>query len=533
MRRFLGSGAGFDETVPAAEGVGVQGRSDPNQELLDAAGLVGHLVPEASVYAFLADHREMLFPDELFADLFPSGRGRPSVPAPVAATVMVLQSLEGLSDREAMERLRCDLRWKVATGLALDHEGFHPTTLTYWRRRLRSSNRPERIFDAVRNVIAQTGVLSRSTRRALDSTVLDDAVATQDTVTQLAAQIRRVRREVPAAAGVEVSAHDYSRAGKPDCDWADPAAREQLISQLVGDALTILAALEDVELDGSQAEAVGLLALVAGQDVEPGEDEGCWRIARRTAKDRVISTVDPESRHVHKNRRTYRDGFKAHVSVEPDTGLIAAAKLTAGNAPDGPTGVELLAGEDGPVEVLADSAYSSADTLIALTDAEHTTVIKPWPTRRMTSHPQAFTITDFHVDTAAGTATCPAGQTVTISPAGAARFTTRCHACPLRDRCTTAKRGKILTIHHHYDVHATARAAAADPDWQDRYRQHRPMVERTIAWLVRRGHRRVRFRGIAANQLWLTHRAAAVNLQRLLALGLTHDKGTWTLPAPA
>jgi hypothetical protein len=75
--------------------------------------------------ALLAQHRETLFPDELFADLFPSGRGRPSVPAAVAATAMVLQSLEGLSDREARERLRCDIRWKVATGLPLDHEGFH------------------------------------------------------------------------------------------------------------------------------------------------------------------------------------------------------------------------------------------------------------------------------------------------------------------------------------------------------------------------------------------------------------------------
>ncbi len=511
----------------------MQGRSDSSQELLDAAGLVGHLVPEASVYAFLAEHRETLFPDGLFADLFPSGRGRPSVPAPVAATVMVLQSLEGLSDREAMERLRCDLRWKVATGLALDHEGFHPTTLTYWRRRLRASDRPERIFDAVRGVIAQTGVLSRSTRRALDSTVLDDAVATQDTVTQLVAQIRRVRAQVPAAAEVAVHAHDYDRAGKPECDWTDPAAREQLISALVADALKVLSAVEDVELDGAQAESVGLLALVAGQDVEPGQDEGSWRISRRTAKDRVISTVDPASRHVHKNRRSYRDGFKAHISVEPDTGLIAAAKLTAGNVADGPTGVELLAGEDGPVEVLADSAYSSADTLITLADAEHTTVIKPWPTRRLTTHPQAFTITDFHIDTDAGTATCPAGQTVTLSPAGVARFTTRCHSCPLRERCTTAKDGKILKTHPHHDVHAAARAAANDPGWQDRYRQHRPMVERTIAWLVRRGHRRVRYRGIAANQLWLTHRVAAVNLQRLLTLGLARDEGTWTLPAPA
>jgi IS5 family transposase len=389
----------------------MQGSADPNQQLMDAAGLVGHLVPEASVYAFLAAHRETLFGDELFADLFPSGRGRPSVPASVAATVMVLQSLEGLSDREAMERLRCDLRWKVATGLPLDHAGFHPTTLTYWRRRLRGSDRPERIFDAVRDVIAQTGLLSRSTRRALDSTVLDDAVATQDTVTQLVAQIRRVRGQVPAAGEVEVAAHDYDRVGKPECDWADPVAREQLISQLVADALAVLSAVEDVELDEQQSEAVGLLALVAGQDVEPGEEEGSWRIAARTAPDRVISTVDPASRHVHKNRTSYTDGYKAHVSVEPDTGLIVEAALTAGNVADGPTGVALLEREQQPVEVLADSAYGSGDTRAALDAAGHTQTIKPIPIRPMTDAEGAFTIDDFDIDLGARTAACPGGHT--------------------------------------------------------------------------------------------------------------------------
>ena len=507
----------------------MQGRSDPNVELLDAAGLVGHLVADDSVYAFLAEHRERMFPDEVFADLFPSRRGRPSVPAPVAATVMVLQSLEGLSDREAMERLRCDIRWKVAAGLPLDHVGFHPTTLTYWRNRLRRSEHPERIFDAVRQVVADTGVLARSTRRALDSTVLEDAVATQDTVTQLVGQIRRVRRQIPTAAAVEVSAHDYRRPGKPDCDWTDPDARDVLVSGLVSDALAILETLADVELDRTQQEAVGLLALVAGQDVEPGDEEGSWRIARRTAPDRVISTVDPESRHVHKNRGTYRDGFKAHIAIEPDTGMITATALTAGNAPDGPTGVDLLAAEDDPVDVLADSAYGSGQTLADLDEAGHTTTIKPWPIRPLTDHPDAFTIDDFDIDTAGGTATCPAGHTVPLSARGNASYGRRCDGCPLRSRCTRAIDGKTLHITEHHDRLVANRTAATDPDWQDRYRTHRPMVERTIAWLVRRGHRRVRFRGIDRNQLWLAHRAAAVNLQRLLTLGLAHNGNRWAL----
>jgi len=181
----------------------MQGTNDPTRvELLDAAALCRHLVDAGSVYAFLADHRKDLFPDELFADLFPSGRGRPSVPADQVATVMVLQALEGLSDREAAAQLRQNIAWKVACGLALTDQGFHPTVLTLWRSRLRASDRPERSFEKVRAVIAQTGVLAGRHRRALDSTLLDDAVATQDTVTQLVGAIRRVRRLVPAAAMV-------------------------------------------------------------------------------------------------------------------------------------------------------------------------------------------------------------------------------------------------------------------------------------------------------------------------------------------
>ncbi len=312
----------------------MQGKSDPNRELLDAAALCRQLVPEGSVEAFLADHRHQLFPDEVFADLFPSGRGRPSIPAEVIATAMVLQSLEGLSDREAARAVRDRISWKVACGLALDDEGFDYSVLTYWRTRLRHSDRPERIFDAVRSVIDATGVLAGRRRRALDSTILDDAVATQDTVTQLISAIRRVRRLVPEAAEVALSAHDYDTAAKPLIAWDDPVAKQALITALVADALALVAAVEGLALSGDAADAVGLLALVAGQDVEPGDEPGTWRIARRVAPDRVISTVDPEARHTRKSPSQPRDGYKAHVAVEPETGLITDAALTAANVSD-------------------------------------------------------------------------------------------------------------------------------------------------------------------------------------------------------
>jgi hypothetical protein len=173
----------------------MQGRPLDERELLDAESVAGHLVEAGSVFGLLAEHRRVLFPVAMFEDLFPSGRGRPSVPVDIAASVLVLQALHGLSDREAMTALRTDLRWKVACGLPIGHGGYDPSTLTYWRKRLAASDSPNRIFEAVKAVVAQSGAIKGKNRRALDSTVLDDAVATQDTVTQLIAIIRKVRRE--------------------------------------------------------------------------------------------------------------------------------------------------------------------------------------------------------------------------------------------------------------------------------------------------------------------------------------------------
>jgi IS5 family transposase len=504
----------------------MQGKSDPNAELLDAAALCRQLVPDASMYAVLADHRLKLFPDELFADLFPSGRGRPSVPGDVMATALVLKELEGLSDRQAADALRCDIRWKVATGLALDHPGVHYTVFTYWRTRLANSSRPERIRELVDGVVKATGVLAKRRMRALDSTLLDDAVATQDTVTQLVSAIRRVRKLVPEAAAVEVTAHDYDASGKPVCAWDDPQAKQALVSGLVNDALRVIAALEGITLTGEQADAVGLLALVAGQDVEPGDTDGTWRIARRVAPDRVISTVDPEARHAHKSRSEYRDGYKAHIAVEPETGIVTASTLTPANASDAVTGLSLIGGEDPGLTVLADSAYGSGDTRSGLRKAGHHQAIKPMPLQRAV--PGGFDRDDFVVDHAARTVSCPGGHTVPISLKGHVKFGTRCSGCPLRQRCTTAKDGRTMEILPHDAELVEARRAWRTGEFIEIYRQWRPMVERSIAWLVADGHRRIRYRGIQRNRLGLSMRVAAVNLRRLVNLGLGYN-GAWVV----
>ena len=494
---------------------------------MDAATWCRHLVPDGSVYAFLADHRQQLFPPALFADLTRQGSGHPSVPAEVVASVMVLQALEGLSDREAVSALRRDIAWKVACGLRLDDEGFHPTVLVYWRARLRASPQPRRIFEAVGQVVEQTGVLRGRGRRVLDSTVLEDAVATQDTVTQLVAAIRRVRRLVPAAREVELTAHGYDQPGKPVCAWDDPQAKQALVTGLVNDALRVLTAVGEAQWDAEQAEAVALLALVAGQDVEPGDRPGTWRIARRVAPDRVISTVDPQARHTRKTSAHKRDGYKGHIAAEPESGLVTECALTAATAPDGPTGVELLAGEQPGLEVLGDTHYGSGQTRAALRVAGHTQTIKPLPLS--SAVPGGFTIHDFRIDRTAGTVSCPAGYQTHITPGGTASFARHCQRCPLRRRCTTAKDGRTIQVHPHEEELRAARRRAVTRSFQHSYRRWRPMVERSLAWLVADGCRRVPYRGIDRNELWWSVRVAAVNLRRLLVLGLAHQDGAWVL----
>jgi len=540
----------------------MQGFERMDGELLDTA--VGQLVPAGSMFAFLAAHRAEVFPDADYADLFaPPGVGRPSLPATRMAAVLTLQVLHDYSDRETAEAARFDVRWKAAIGAPLDDPGFDPSSLVYWRNRIARSARPDRISDAVRKIVEQTGVLGGRRRRAVDSTVLADAVATQDTVTQLVAAIRKVAREVPGAAGqiaAVCAGHDYSKPGKPAIDWDDPAAKDALVSALVNDANALVAALRDRDLEERAASALALLALVAGQDVEPAEGsdgtDGRWRIARKVAGDRVISTVDPDARHTRKSGEARRDGYRAHLAADPQTGIITDEKLTraAGTENSDPAvAEEFVAGEDagdtgvagqpgpgavghgsgggaGPLAWYGDSAYGTGDLRDAIEKAGHQAVIKPKPLRPPVEG--GFTVDDFTVSEGQGTVTCPAGHTVTLSRTRVATFGVLCRSCPLRGRCTTCKAGRRLVLHPRDDLLRAARAGwAASSGLRKDYMTHRPNVERAIAQVATwRGRRlKLRYRGVAKNHAWLKRRTAALNLRNLIGNGLARRDGAWAL----
>ena len=541
----------------------MQGFEQTGRKLTDAAAVAGHLIPEGSMFAFLAAHRAEVFCDADYADLFaPPGLGRPSLPATQMAAVLTLQALCDYSDRETAEAVRFDVRWKAAIGAALDDPGFDPSTLVYWRNRIAKSARPHRVNDAVRQVVEQTGILRGRRRRAVDSTILADAVATQDTVTQLVSAIRRVAREVPGAAGqiaAVCTGHDYSKPGKPAIDWDDPAAKDALVSALVNDATAVVEAFAGAELDEGAASAVALLALVAGQDVEPAEGsdgtDGRWRIAQKVAPDRVVSTVDPDARHTRKSPEARRDGYRAHLAADPATGIITDEKLTraAGEENSDPAVAEEFVaaeavrdhaparpqaagqgsdgdgGQDEPPAWYGDSAYGTGDLRGAIADAGHTAVLKPKPLRPAVAG--GLTVDDFAVDEPAGTVTCPAGHTVALSRTRVATFGALCRDCPLRSSCTTCQTGRKLVLHPRDDLLRAARADWAGTGLRKDYTAWRPNVERAIAQVATsRGRRlKLRYRGTARNHAWLKRRTAALNLRNLIGRGLTRRGGAWVL----
>jgi hypothetical protein len=536
------------------------GQADRQGDLLDdVTRFCGEALPGSSIYAVLYRERDRLFPDEMFADLF-SDRGRRSVPPSVVATVMVLQRLEGLSDRDAVERYTFDARWRYAAGVGgYDGAGwgrFAHTVLVDMRARLARSGDPRRIFAVTLEAASVAGLVGA--KRVLDSTPLYDAVATMDTITLIRSAVRGLLRVADAWLEAELrvvisSGDDYTSTAKPHIDWDDAAARDELIDSRARDGYACLALLDGRKLSEEVTQASQLLATVLGQDLET-TDDGTFRLARRVAKDRVVSTVDPEARHGHKTAARGFDGYKGHAAIDPDSEIITDTVVSAGNAGDATVAADLIddltsttmtrttmtdtrhdtATEACEPTVYGDAAYGTGEFLDHLAERDIASRCKTQPP---TAAGGMFSKDRFDVDLDTDTVTCPNGVSTPIrrnaAGDGMASFGQACRDCPLRAQCTKAEGGRHIRVGRHEQHLADARTQQQDPQWVADYRATRPKVERKLAHLMRHRHggRRARMRGKIKIDADFNLLAAAHNLARLARLGIRSTATGWATAA--
>lgn len=496
--------------------------------MFDAAVLVRPL-PEGSFYALLAEHGHRIVRDEDFADCYATTRGRPSIPPSQLAKVMLLQHRTGLSDEAAMQAVAWDLRWKVALDLPVDHEGWHPTSLTKFRARLLLHGKEGVALEGTLRVAEELGLLEGTVEQVIDSTPMLGAAATQDTVRLVRHGVRKLLDAVGAvdeqAAGRldDGLEFDYAQPNvKPDCRWREKAERERMLTKVAQDAERALRAVEQAEGlrdDEDVARAHELLRDLVGQDFDV-DDDGVPRLHRGTAADRIISTVDTEMRHGRKSHSQRFDGYKLSASAtntpEP---LITAIEVAPGCEQDGPQAKHLIDAQPEarrPDRVLGDTAYGTGPVRAELAERQ-VDVLAPVPHAPVAD--DRLGKRDFVIDTDTGTVTCPAGHVAQIgpSPSGERRVIFAravCGVCPLRERCLGPKTAhKTLRLTPDEEHLIAARQALDDPATAEHLRRTRPRIERLLGLLaVRYGARKSRYFGRAKARLQAAWAAALVNL---------------------
>jgi hypothetical protein len=519
------------------------GRRDPQLGLFDVIGLP-HSVDPDSFYGRMGSLGGVLFSDDDLAGMYTLDNGRPSLPPSLMCGVLLLEFYDDVSDGEAAQRVKYDLRWKVALGLALDYPGFDPSSLSVFRGRLLEHGKERYAFDRFIRVGREAGFIPSKATLLVDTAAARGAGAVQDSYTLLRKGIRKLlramgygvpgKRQGLGGRARELVAGYLDRDGKAAIDWSDPAERAEQLQLLVRDAESALA-LATEQVGEEEVRAAGwLLTKILSDDVEMGEG-GEARIGHGTAPDRIVSVTDPEMRHGRKSASRRFDGFKVSVATEASSELIVDIADMPAVAGDGRELLPTVGRVEGHIgveveRVIADGAYPTGDNLAECADHPGHPVELVSPLRR----PEDPTVdkSAFRIDFDAKTATCPRGQVAAGGRAKDAkgrpvlnfRFQrSECERCPLFERCVKSKQeGRVVKTHYHEAHLRSARQRQETPEFKGLYRT-RSAIERKLAELVEHGLRATRYLGGSKRQLQRLWLGAAVNLKRLFKLA--KDRG--------
>ena len=509
--------------------------------------------PKGNLYVALRTEFGSLYDDQLFADLYPPA-GRPVEVAPWRlALVMVMQYLEGLTDRQAADAVRRCMDWKYALSLDLHDPGFDFTLLHDFRCRLLAHEGAQRLLDTFLSTCKARGWLKARGTQRTDSTHVLAAIRTlhrlECVLEAMHYALNQLSDVAPAWVRQQVPPAWYTRYGLRSDQARLPketSKREALARQVGADGYQLLAWVQtnDLPLGLNDLPALEVLRQIWVQQyyrcTVPGFEALRWRTSdeRPPSAVRIASPYDLEARYSRK-RETQWVGYKVHLTetCDPDyPHLITQVMTTPATTQDsvmGPAIQQDLADRDVlPGIHLLDSGYVDADLLVTAQTQHQIDVIGPpfGSYSRQRREGRGYDLQAFVIEWEARQARCPQGQTsvhwrpghnVSGDPVIRIRFDgATCRVCPTRQACTSARdapRQLTIGLQPHHEALQTARHRQETPEFAAQY-VLRAGVESSLSQGTRRFDlRRSRYLGLARTHLQQLLNATAMNVVRVIA----------------
>jgi len=526
----------------------VLGKQDDQGLFETASQLEADELDEMGLYGQMARYGAEIFKDEDVAHMYDTENERPSTPPSLLARARLLQHDEDISEREVIRCCKYDLRWKVALGLDLEttDKPFARTTFQAFRYRLTLHDDEGIIFEKSLQRAAEIGLLGDKLEVALDSSPIRGRGAVEDTYQQLSSQIGSVLRAVATSEGLEVEplADDWelsrhleadSIKGSELVDWDDAEQVDAFLEGLLEEAYR---AIELAETHQTAEASVELLERIIDEDVDDNPpDQDTPTVAEGTARERIVSTSDPEMRHGRKSQQGTYDDRKGHIGVDLESRLVLDVEVTAPSYPEGKLTKDAIqrieAATDRSIEeVLGDSAYGTRRALKHISDLDvdlRTKMPQPNASWR-------FGGDDFEVSEDGQEVVCPNDQTPNRSyrkEDGWQHFFAEsdCQECPLQEQCTNAARRTFFVAD---DFHERRRRRQWANSKEGRLKlRRRTRVEHALGRLKQWGAGQARYCGRDKTEAQWMWTAAAANLsliwdaQEAEAPDRREDSGTY------
>ena len=507
------------------------GKENRQTSFFDTHFVCAHLIDKRGFYAKMHDLSDKIITDEEFSDIYCLNNGRPSVPPARLIKVLILEHYENLSDRGALENVRFNIKWKYALDVPLDYEGFDRSLLVYFRARLLINKREKIIFRKTLELAREAGLLKEKVNQVIDSTPMLGAGAVKDTYELIRDGIRRILSlaDKKTKSRMSLSLKAYGKNdSKPKINWEDKKERRELLLVLISDAGEVLSHLDldKEDIDPELKDRATLLAKIVSQDTEKDE-EGKPRIRKGVAKDRIISTADPEMRHGRKSKSGKFNGYKTHLTKDVSSDIVTNIDVSAANSPDQEMAEPLLneAKEEFAVRtksLTGDTAYGSSEMQEKM-NKKKIELLSKVPSAKNSKN---ISKEEFKIDLEKEKVTCPEGETTSKcykrknSKGENTRFFVFpkevCQLCARGGECCAAKSsGRTITTGPNEEYLQKMRARQQTEQFKKVYNQRRPSIERKIAELIYHGLRKTRYIGKRKSRLQALFTAAVVNLKRV------------------